>query len=279
MTTNTIPFGSTLRHWIAVPAASFGGIGIELLLASVGFPYAYTVWAGTAGCVAASCILCYQAYLKPRRDLVSLFTPLFAFLIFVIPNDLDAGVIVQTLFAATITLLAVRVEKMFNAAKPQERTMKDVLNEYIARIEPIFATIDEKTGHLIAQSLLTYKFELYGSAAEKMTAALARLDAITPRPGAVERALLILRERTGDLADSRVTANPEHTFVEADYDDLAIRLRPDQIEDPAALDLDNALVLLYAVGIETSPDDEQALEEHQRFVIQILESYKDKLTL
>jgi Ca2+/Na+ antiporter len=277
MTTNTIPFGSKLRHWIAVPAVSFGGIGIELLLASVGFPYA--VWAGIAGCVAASCVLCYQAYLKPRRDLVSLFTPLFAFLIFIMPNDISSGVIVQTLFAATITFLAIRVEKLFNATKPQERTMKDVLNEYIARIEPLFAVIDEETGHLIAQSLLTYKFELYGSAAEKMTAALARLDAITPHPGAVERALLILRERTGDLADSRVTANPEHTFTEADYDNLAIRLRPDQIEDPAALDLDNALVLLYAVGIETSPDDEQALEEHQRFVIQILESYKDKLTL
>ncbi|MCK9307357.1 MAG: hypothetical protein M0P17_07520 [Methanoculleus sp.] len=277
MTTNTIPFGSKLRHWIAVPAVSFGGIGIELLLASVGFPYA--VWAGIAGCVAASCILCYQAYLKPRRDLVSLFTPLFAFLIFIMPNEISSGVIVQTLFAGTITFLAVRVEKLFNAAKPQERTMKDVLNEYIGRIEPIFAVIDEETGHLIAQSLLTYKFELYGSAAEKMTAALARLDTIAPHPGAVERALLILRERTGDLADSRVTANPEHTFIEADYDDLAIRLRPDQIEDPAALDLDNALVLLYAVGIETSPDDEQALEEHQRFVIQILESYKDKLTL
>jgi len=277
MTTNTIPFGSKLRHWIAVPAVSFGGIGIELLLASVGFPYA--VWAGIAGCVAASCILCYQAYLKPRRDLVSLFTPLFAFLIFIMPNEISSGVIVQTLFAGTITFLAVRVEKLFNAAKPQERTMKDVLNEYIGRIEPIFAVIDEETGHLIAQSLLTYKFELYGSAAEKMTAALARLDTIAPHPGAVERALLILRERTGDLADSRVTANPEHTFIEADYDDLAIRMRPDQIEDPAALDLDNALVLLYAVGIETSPDDEQALEEHQRFVIQILESYKDKLTL
>jgi len=277
MKINTTPSGSKPRLWIAVPAVSFGGIGIELLLFSVGFPYA--VWAGIAGCVVASCILFYQAYLKPRRDIVSLFTPLYAFLIFIVPNEISSGVIVQTLFAGTITFLAVWVEKLFNAAKPQERTMKDMLNEYIARIEPLLATIDEETGHRIAQSLLTYKFELYGSAAEKMTAALARLDAITPRPGAVERALLILRERTGDLADSRVTANPEHTFIEADYDDLAIRLRPDQIEDPAALDLDNALVLLYAVGIETSPDDEQALEEHQRFVIQILESYKDKLTL
>lgn len=277
MTTNTTTPESNPRLWIAVPAVSFLGIGIELLLASVGFPHA--IWAGVAGCVIASCILCYQAYLKPRKDLVSLFTPLFALLILVIPNEISSGgVIVQTIFAATITFLAVRVEKVFNAPKRQEITMKQMLNEYIGRIEPLLAVIDEETGHQVAQSLLTYKFGLYENAGEKSTEALARLERITPHPDALERALLILRERAGNFADSRVTTNPKHTFTEADYDDLAIRLRPDQIEDPAALDLDNALILLYAVGIETSPDDEQALEEHQRFVIQILESYREKLT-
>ena len=75
-----------------------------------------------------------------------------------------------------------------------------------------------------------------------------------------------------------MTTNPEHVFAEEDYDDLAVRLAKDQVDDPTVLDLDNALILLYVVGIETSPDDEQALEEHQRFVIQILEVYKEKLT-
>lgn len=275
MTTNTTTSGSGSRLWMAVPAVSFSGIGIELLLAFVGFPYA--VWAGIAGCVAASCILCYHACLKPRHDLVSLFTPLFAFLIFIMPNDLSSGVITQAFFAATISLLAVRVEKMFNAPKPQEKTMKQMLNEYIVRIKPTLAAIDEETGHLVAQSLLTHKFGLYENAIGKSTEALARLDAIAPHPGTLERALLILRERAGGFAESRVTTDPEHTFTEEDADYLAIRLQKDRIEDPAVLDLDNALILLYAVGIETSPDDEQALEEHQRFIIQILESYKDKL--
>ena len=155
--------------------------------------------------------------------------------------------------------------------------MKQLLNEYIGRIEPLLAVIDEEIGHLVAQSLLTYKFGLYENAMEKSTEALARLDAITPRPGTLERALLILRERAGGFAESRVTANPEHVFTEEDYGDLAIRLTKDQVDDPTVLDLDNALILLYAVGIETSPEDEQALEEHQRFIIQILESYKEKL--
>ena len=276
MTTDTDRSRPAQRLWIAVPAVSFGGIGIGVLLSLAGL--LTTDLPGISGCVIASCALFYQAYLKPRKDIVSLFTPLYAFLIFIVPNDFSSGPIVQTFYAATITLLSVRVERLFNAPKPGKKSMKQILNEYIGRLEPIHAVIDEETGHLIAQGLLTYKFGLYGNAVEKITAALARLEKVTPRPGALERALQVLRDRAVDFADSRVTTSPEQTFLPEDYDNLAIRLTPDQIEDPAALDLDNALVLLYAVGIETSPDDEQALEEHQRFIIQILDSYKDKLT-
>jgi multidrug transporter EmrE-like cation transporter len=276
-TDSSIPHTRQLLHlWITVPAVSFVGIGLGLLLLSYNIPYA--IWIGAAGCVAASFILFYQAYTKPRRDIVSLFVPLYAFLIFIVPNEFDSGPIMQVIFAATITVLAIRVEKKFNTPTTQEQTMKQLLNDYIGTIEPIFAKIDEETGHLIAQSLLTYRFGLYENANERINEALARLRSITAIPGAIEAALLILQERAADLAISRVTPSPHYTFSNADQEVLAIRLRPDQIDNPAALDLDNALVLLYAVGIETSPEDEQALEEHQRFIIQILESYKDRIT-
>ncbi len=276
MKTDTIP-GSKSRIWMAVPAVSFGGIGAGLLLFSVGFEQA--AWAGIAGCVIASFILFYQAYNKPRKDIVSLFVPLYAVIIFIVPNEISTGMIVQTFYAATITLLAVRVEKLFNAPKSEKRTMIQMLNDYIDRIEPLLSAIDEETGHAIAQSLLTYRFGLYRNAAAKCTETLERLKTAAPLPTRVlEDALLILRERAGDLAVSRTTENPEHAFTGEDFEYLAIRLRPEEVEIPATLDFDNALILLYAVGIETSPDDEQPLEEHQRFIIQILESYKDKIT-
>jgi hypothetical protein len=261
---------------MAVPTVSFGGILVGLLLSMVaGLSYGFLV--GIAGCVIASCILCYQAYTRPRRDLVSLFTPLYAVLIFLVPNDIGSMMIVQVLFAATISLLAVRVEKLFGVKKVEKKTMKQMLNEYIMRIEPLFAPIDEETGHLVAQALLRFKFGLYESAIDNCTKALDLLKAIKPYPGVLERALLILRERAAGLADSRVVTNPEHVFKDEDNEYLAIRLPKDLVDDPPALDLDNALILLYAVGIETSPNDEQALEEHQRFVTQILESYKEKM--
>ncbi|MFY9194182.1 MAG: hypothetical protein WAN99_02260 [Methanoculleus sp.] len=277
MKADTTTPGSTPHLWIGVPAVAFGGIGLEMLLFSAGFEYA--AWAGIVGCVVASFILFYQAYNKPRRDIVSLFVPLYAVLIFIVPNDISKGLIVQVFYAATITLLTVRVEKLFNAPKQEKRTMKQMLNDYIGRIEPLLAEVDEETGHAVAQSFLIYKFGLYKNAVERCTEALDLLEAAEPlSSSALEDALLILRERAGDLARSRMTASPEHTFSEDDYEYLAIHLRPEQVEIPATLDLDNALILLYAVGVETSPDDELALEEHQRFIIQILESYREKLT-
>ncbi len=268
------PFSES-RLWLAVPAVSFAGVAIGLLLQQLAIPYATVP--GVGGCVAASFILGYVAYRKPRRDIVSLFAPLYALIIFVIPNDFSNGPVMQTLFAASISILALRVEKRFNNPKKQEKTMKQFLNEYIERIGPLIGTIDEETGHLIASSLLTFKFGLYKNAIERCDEALARLRETTAMPGALEAALLILQERAADLANSRLTPSPQYTFGEIDRDALAIRLSPEIVPDRAALDLDNALVLLYAVGIETSPEDEQALEEHQRFVIQILDSYKEQI--
>lgn len=277
MKTDTTTPGSKSRLWIGVPAVSFGGIGLEMLLFSIGIEQA--VWVGIAGCVAASFILFYQAYNKPRKDIVSLFVPLYAVLIFIVPNEISTGMIVQTFYAATITLLAIRVEKLFNAPKQEKRTMKHMLNDYIDRIEPLLAAIDEDTGHAIAQSFLVYRFGLYKNAAERCKEALDYLKVAEPLPSsALKDALLIFRERVGDLAHSQVTTDPEYTFSESDYAYLPIPIKPEEVEIPATLDLDNALVLIYAVGIETSPEDELALEEHQRFIIQILESYKDKLT-
>ncbi len=261
--------------WLAVSAVSFGGIGLEFVLLVSGLPIG--VQAGIWGCVAASFLLFYLAYTKPRRDIVSLFAPVYAVLIFVLPSEFSTGPVMQILFAASISILALRVEKRFSMPRSQKRTMKQVLNDYIERITPLIRGIDEETGHLIASSLLTYKFGLYGNAVERCTEALDRLRAKTAMPDAIEAALLILRERAEDLAASRVTPTPHYTFAGTDRAFLAINIPEEEVEDQAALDLDNALIMLYAVGIETSPQDEQALEEHQRFAIQILESYRDKM--
>jgi len=103
-----------------VPLASFGGIAVAFGLANAGLiadpgPFAW-------GCVIGSVMLAYLAYLKPRRDLVSLCAPLFALIIFIVPGDLRPNVLTQLLFAATLTILVIRVNRSFSKKRGDART-------------------------------------------------------------------------------------------------------------------------------------------------------------
>ena len=92
--------------WTGVPVISFAGIIIGVLLASPEV--------GAVACGFASVLLAIIAFLKPRRDIVALLAPIYALLIFnpygAVPNSLT----LQVLFAATITVAAIRMEKRFS---------------------------------------------------------------------------------------------------------------------------------------------------------------------
>lgn len=103
-----------------VVIASFGGIPVAIALANAGVipnpgPFGW-------GCVIGSVLLAYLAYLKPRKDLVSLCAPLFAFLIFVLPGEMQSTVLTQILFALTLTILVVRLNLSFSKKRGDART-------------------------------------------------------------------------------------------------------------------------------------------------------------
>jgi hypothetical protein len=103
-----------------VPLASFGGIPVAIALANAGLiadPGSFA-W----GCVIGSALLAYLAYLKPRRDLVSLCAPLFALVIFVVPGDLRPNLLTQLLFAATLTALVIRLNRSFSKKQGDARS-------------------------------------------------------------------------------------------------------------------------------------------------------------
>ncbi len=103
-----------------VPLASFGGIPVAIALTNAGLiadPGSFA-W----GCVIGSALLAYLAYLKPRRDLVSLCAPLFALVIFIVPGDLRPNLLTQLLFAATLTVLMIRVNRSFSKKLGDART-------------------------------------------------------------------------------------------------------------------------------------------------------------
>lgn len=149
---------------------------------------------------------------------------------------------------------------------------------YIERVRPQFAGLDETTGHAIASALLSFKFELYGNAVRRADTALGKL-AGKKMPTALATALDILKKRATDLQASILVSEDLPAFSADDLPLLAMDIPADQVEDPVSYSLDNALLLLYAAGLVSSPDDEQALDEHRGFPIQIISSYAKLLNL
>jgi hypothetical protein len=104
----------------AVPIVSFGGIVVAVSLAQAGWiqDAGSFVW----GCVAGSVVLAYLAYVKPRRDIVSLFAPLYALLIFIVPMEMKPNLLTQVLFAASLTALVIRLNVSFSKKEGDART-------------------------------------------------------------------------------------------------------------------------------------------------------------
>lgn len=97
---------------LCVPIFAFGGILVAYLLAAYGFidqagPFAW-------GCIIGSLILSYLAYLKPQKDIVALLTPVYAILIF-FGLENASTLILQILYAVTITLVLIRLNRVFSS--------------------------------------------------------------------------------------------------------------------------------------------------------------------
>jgi hypothetical protein len=93
------------RVWVTVGALSIGAtlLGLALQTPSIGI----------AGCILGSAVLAAIAIYKPKKDIVSLLTPMYAIIIF-FGLEQAPTIWTQILFAASITILAIRLEKKFN---------------------------------------------------------------------------------------------------------------------------------------------------------------------
>lgn len=264
---------------LAIPAVSFGGIFIALALEQGGqIPDAGKfAW----GCVAGSVLLAYLAYIKPRRDIVSLCAPLYALLIFVAPLEVQPSLILQVLFAASLTVLTVRLQLRFSTPpydEGDEDPMIPFLDQYIERIRPLYRDMKTGTAHEIATAVLSFKFGLYSMATTAADSAARDMGGEEPEQ-VLKKALTIVHERAENLENAIVSTHTHVSFDQSEAAYLAIVLPPELVEDPDTLKIENALILLYAVAYTTSPEDEQALDEHQNYVVQIIQNYKKALNL
>jgi hypothetical protein len=111
--------GGTLRRhiWISVPLFALGGVLLSFALISLGIQTSATpIWltAGIMGNVIGSFILGYLAFRKKTKDIVALFVPLYAVIILLLDSTAGGMFILQVLYAVSILILAIRLERRFS---------------------------------------------------------------------------------------------------------------------------------------------------------------------
>jgi hypothetical protein len=153
--------------------------------------------------------------------------------------------------------------------------MDSSLSQYIDRVRPAFSGIPRDGAHQVAFAFLSYKLGIYHDAVARCDQALKLIEG-RPIPGVLGRALKIVRERAHALSESLFDAKLPFLFTKEDLP-FGIIDPKEPVADADLFQLTDALLILYAGAIIASPDDEQALEEQEKYILQLIATYRKSL--
>ena len=154
--------------------------------------------------------------------------------------------------------------------------MDRFLAEYINRMKPHFTSMPAATAHEIASAFLAYRFGLFPNVVQECNHAISHIPD-SESNNVVKKALAIVRANAQNLDNSQFLEDVTIVFADNEIPYLPLNLPMEKIEDPGSYKLDNALVLVYAVASITSPEDEEVMAEHHKFIIRLLTGYKKAL--
>jgi hypothetical protein len=258
---------------LAVPAFSFGGIVIAFFFLSQG--NIQDIRIASVGCIIASFILAYLAWIRPKKDIVALTTPLYAIILFVLPSDLIPDLILPILYAISLTILLVRLKYRFGkpgTAVSMGRELGGSLKTYIDQTREPLKNIYPDTAHNATLAFVQFAQGDYAKVA-RISGMVTRDDDTGGCDQCVARAFSIVKEHA-ELLDKALPRpytfqvfNPEHADL------LAKHLPPGHDDNHEFfLALDNALLLLYSAGWNGSEQDRPHLLLRQPFAQKLMSS-------
>jgi len=153
--------------------------------------------------------------------------------------------------------------------------MDSYLSQYIDRVRPVFSGIPRDAAHQVAFSFLSYKLGIYHDAVTRCDQALKLIEG-WPNQGVLGRALSVVRERAAALSQALYDTKSPFLFTKEDLP-FGIIDPKDPVADADLFQLTDALIFLYAAALVSSPDDEQALEEQEKFILQLVATYRKSL--
>ncbi len=258
---------------LGVPLFSFGGVFLSILFQKLGISLDFHYMA--FGCVIASCILAYLAWIRPKKDIVALTTPIYALIFFIVPTDNETGILLQLLYAVSLTILLVRLKYRFGKPGTAASLGKELggsLKTYIDKTQDTLKNTPPDTAHRATLAFVQFAQGDYGKVA-RLTATVSMTGEDAAREQSLTRAFTIVKEHAGLLDKSLPRPFVYQVFNPEDVDLLAKHMPPDLDNDQEFyLALDNALLLLYSVAWTASEQDRPHLLARQAFAQKLMSS-------
>ena len=257
----------------AVPLIAFGVTGAGIVLWGAGHAIGFQYF--SAGCLISSIILAYLAWTRPRKDIVSLSTPIYGIVFISTPIDAEAGAILQLLYATGLTILLIRLRRRFSGIPPASSgvlSSDEPLGAYRDRIQAGMPPAPPDLTRIAGRVVIRFaegEFEQVRQFASQLPVIPAGAGS-----GLLATAFGIVAEQ----ADHIIAGSP----VPAAYHEFSAEQRPflfhpisgDMDRDRQYhLELDNALILLYVAALG-SQDNEilLALDQIRPFVTRLCEN-------
>jgi hypothetical protein len=265
----TIPPESNYQRYLelAIPVLSFGATLLGALLWRMGIEISFQFF--SIGCLIGSCILCYLAWIRPLKDIVALSTPIYAIIFFVVPTDFDAGLTLQLLYAASLTILLIRLKHRLGESHTAVTSGKELaapLKMYVERTHDAVTGISSESAHQAAVVISQFSSGEYAEVARVAGTATGQPE------GVLARALGIVAEHALVLEKSLPRPEPYRAFSPEDDGNLAKPLLQ-EFSDDRKFDtmLDNALLILFSAAWNTAKADRAHLLACQAFMAKLLE--------
>jgi len=256
---------------LAIPIFSFGITLIGVLVWMMGFEINFQFFA--LGCVISSCLLAYLAWIRPKKDIVALSSPIYAFIFFVVPPHYMSGLTLRVLYAISLTLLLIRLKYRFGQSHTEVSLGKELatpIKIYVEQTRDAVTGISADAAHRATVVINQFSTGEYGE--------VARISGIITEQSTekncvpyLTHAFEIVEEHATILEQSLPRPENYRTFLPEDEGLLANPPLPSYSEDRKfdAM-LDNALLLLFSIAWNNSEVDRPHLLACQTFVLKLL---------
>jgi hypothetical protein len=227
------------------------------------------------GCVIASWVLAYLAWIRPKKDIVALSTPIYSFIFIAVPTDNFSAVILELLYAVSLTILLFRLKYRFGKsgmAAYGGKELADPLKTYIEQTRESCTGISPETAHHATLAFVRFAEGEYKESARVSGTAAGQLEDTGYYPS-LTRAFKIIKDHATLLDQSLPRPQTYLTFSPEDDGLLAkpVSLMHEHDQEFYTA-LDNALLLVFSAAWNNSERDRPHLLACQAFAQKLMSS-------